>query len=207
LVFTDKEPMRPQVFRWGMVPYWTRTAGDAAKIALQTLNARGETIFEKPAFRESAKYRRCLIYLDAWYEHHHSGKNTYPFRIGMKDGSPLPIAGLWDEWADKETGEIHYTASIVTTAGNRLLSLIHNNSKAEMGPRMPVILHPEKQNDWLIRFHGEEDKKMLSSLIRPLEDGLLEAWSVGRLRGKDAVGNRPEVLEKVSYPVSLNLDC
>jgi putative SOS response-associated peptidase YedK len=200
LVFTDAQPLVPQFFSWGLIPYWVKTGADADKIRNQTLNAKGETIFEKPSFRASARSRRCLIYLDAFYEHHHAGKNTYPFRISMKDASPMAVAGLWDEWTDRETGEIVRTCTIVTTTGNKLMSRIHNNPKAEMGPRMPVILPKEKQDEWLKPCKNDEDKKAISALIAPCDDQLLAAWPVGRLRGKEAVGNRPEVMSEVQYP-------
>jgi putative SOS response-associated peptidase YedK len=200
LVFTNAEPMRPQMFSWGLIPYWTKTAADAEKIRNQTLNAKGETIFEKPSFRTPARSRRCLVYLDAFYEHHHAGKLTYPFRISMRDGSPLAVAGLWDEWTDRDTGEIVRTVTIVTTTGNQLMSKIHNNPRAEMGPRMPVILPKDKQDAWLAECRTDADKAKLMELIRPLDDGILTAWPVGKLRGKEAVGNRAEVMNAVTYP-------
>jgi putative SOS response-associated peptidase YedK len=199
LVFTGDEPMRPQFFSWGLIPYWTKTGADADKIRNQTLNAKGETIFEKPSFRASARSKRCLVYLDAFYEHHHFRKSTYPFRISMRDGSPMAVAGLWDEWTDRDTGEIVRTVTLVTTKGNALMSRIHNNPKADMGPRMPVIFTKEQQDDWLIEVKSDLDKENIKSLIRPCADTLLVAWPVGRLRGKEAVGNRIEVTQKETY--------
>jgi putative SOS response-associated peptidase YedK len=198
LVFTNEQPFEPQLYTWGFIPYWTKTAADAKKIANQTLNARGETIFEKPAFRGSAKSRRCLIYLDAFYEHHHANGRTYPFRVSSPDGSPLSVAGLWDEWTDRETGEIFHTVTIVTTVGNELMSRIHNNPKAEMGPRMPVILGRQQQDEWLMPCLNENDKKHLASLIKPYE-GDLKAYSVGPLLGKNTLGNVPEIRNEVQY--------
>jgi putative SOS response-associated peptidase YedK len=198
LVFTDDKPYEPQMMTWGFIPYWAKSAEDAKKLYNQTLNARGETIFEKPAFRASAKSRRCLIYLDAFYEHHHANKRTYPFRIFSSDSTPLAVAGLWDEWVDKETGEVLRTVTIVTTTGNALMSRIHNNPKAEMGPRMPVILPRGRQNDWLIPCKNDEDKKRLRALIKPYE-GELKAYPVAQLIGKNAVGNVPKARNEVLY--------
>ena len=199
LVFTNEAPLTPRAFSWGLIPYWTKSRQDAQKINKQTLNARGETIFEKPAFRGPAKNKRCLVYLDAFYEHHHQGGKTFPFRIKMKDDTPMAVAGLWDEWVDKETGEVINTVTIVTTSGNGLLSKIHNNTKAEMGPRMPLILTREKQDEWLRPVKAEADKKHIQSLIRPLDEGLLTAHTVARINGKDAIGNTPDVEQHVIY--------
>jgi putative SOS response-associated peptidase YedK len=199
IAFRQQDPYSPSMLHWGLIPMWTRTGADAKKARTQTLNARGETIFEKPSFKNSAKNKRCIIYLDAFYEHHHANKQTYPFRISMKDGSPMAVAGLWEEWADKETGEIFETCTIVTTTGNELLSRIHNNDKAEMGPRMPVILTKEEQDLWLSDCKTPEDVEKLRALIKPCPDGLLQAHTVGRLVGKNAVGNKPEVRDPVIY--------
>jgi putative SOS response-associated peptidase YedK len=209
IAFTNERPFTPVTLTWGLIPAWTKSIADAKKIRTQTLNAKGETIFEKPSFRNPAKNRRCIIYLDAFYEHHHANGQTYPFRIVMKDGSPMAVAGLWDEWTDKETGEIFRTATIVTTRGNALMSKIHNNTNADMGPRMPVILPKELQDAWLMECRTEADKEHLKSLIRPLEDGLLRAYTVGRLRGRNAVGNIAEIEKEVIYPELsvINEDC
>ncbi len=199
MVFTNHEPLKPQAFYWGLIPAWSKTLADAKKGWNNTLNARGESIFEKPSFRNSAKSKRCLIYLDAFYEHHHANKQTYPFRIAMKDASPMAIAGLWEEWTDKETGVIFQTTTIVTTEGNPLMTKIHNNPKAE-GSRMPVILPKEKQDEWLIDCKTDLDRKHLESMIKPLDESLLEAHTVARLLGKEAIGNVKEAENKVEYP-------
>lgn len=199
LVFTNDAPLEPQAFVWGLIPYWMKTAEDAKKIWNQTLNAKGETIFEKPSFRVPAKQKRCLIFLDGFYEYHHVGNKTVPYRIFRKDGEPLTVAGLWDEWTDTATGEIVKTVTIVTTVGNGMMAQIHNNPKADMGPRMPVLLKKEEHDQWLMACKTDADKAHLQSLIRPFPDGELAAHPVGRLRGKEAVGNTPGALLPVSY--------
>jgi putative SOS response-associated peptidase YedK len=199
LVFTDKDPLKPQAFNWGLIPSWVKEweGPFGAKITrTKTLNARGETIFEKPAFRESAKSKRCVVYLDAFYEHHHIGKNTYPFRILMKDESPMALAGLWSEWVNKETSEVLSTFAIVTTVGNSTMAKIHNNPKAESGPRMPVILPQDLQDRWL---DPKLSKEEVQALIKPFDESLIKFHTVGRLKGKNAVGNVPEVENEVRY--------
>lgn len=196
LVFTDKDPLTPQAFTWGLIPFWVQDP-EKAKVSMRNcLNARGETIFTTYSFKESAKSKRCLIYLDAFYEYHHLKSKTYPFRISMKDDSPMVIAGLWDEWINKETGELCKTFTMVTTKGNSIMAKIHNNPKAEMGPRMPVILPKELQDKWL---DPSLTKEQVEELIKPFDESLMAYRSVGKLRGKAAVGNVPEVTNEVKY--------
>jgi putative SOS response-associated peptidase YedK len=196
LVFTDKDPYNPQAFNWGLIPSWVKDWDSAKKLRTQTLNARGETIFEKPSFRTSAKSKRCLVYLDAFYEHHHIGKNTFPFRISLKSNEPMIIAGLWEEWVNKETGEILPTFTIVTTSGNQIMATIHNNPKAEIGPRMPVILSKEDQDAWL---DSKASQKDIEALIKPCDENLLKFHTVNRINGKAYIGNKPEIREPFKY--------
>ena len=202
--YTQESPVMPEMLRWGLIPFWVKDEKAAFQIWNRMLNARGETIFEKPAFRSSAKSKRCLIYLDGFFEHHHYKGNTYPFFIQRKDYDPFAVAGLWDEWVNKNTGEVLKTFSIVTTTGNKLLSTIHNNPKLD-GPRMPVILPDELENKWLEPIIEPTDKKMIEELIQPYPEDELLAYPVGKLRGKNAVGNTPTAIEPVAYP-DLQLD-
>jgi putative SOS response-associated peptidase YedK len=199
LVFTNKSPLTLQAFRWGLVPSWVKDLKTAKTISLQTLNARSETIFEKPSFRIPANEKRCLIYIDAFYEHHYVNGKTYPFHISMADDSPLILAGLWDEWIDKETGEILKTVSIVTCIGNKTLTKIHNNPKAE-GPRMPVILSRENQDQWLQELNGVNTKDALMPLAIPFPDEKLKYHTVHKILGKSTLGNIPEAEQPYKYP-------
>ena len=198
LVFTNEKPEEPNLFNWGLIPSWVKDAEAAKKLKAQTLNARGESLFEKPSFRNAAKNKRCLVYIDAFYEHHHYKGNAYPFHIAMKNGDPMSLAGIWEEWVDRETGELFRTTSIVTTAGNKLLGMIHNNPKLE-GPRMPVILPKKKQEEWLVPYKDESTIQHLKQLLIPFEDSGLEAYTVHKLRGKESVGNVPKAEEKFEY--------
>ena len=89
LIYTNESPEFPIVATWGLVPHWVRDDIQKKKIWNTTLNARGETIFEKPSFKQSAKNNRCIIYIDGFYEHHHFNKKTYPFFIQRKDEKPI----------------------------------------------------------------------------------------------------------------------
>ena len=198
-VFTNQDPWVPQSFYWGLIPFWVKDVKSALQIANRTLNARGETIFEKPSYRDAARYRRCLVMIDHFYEHHHHKGKTYPFLIKMKNDEPMLLGGLWSEWTNKENGEIVRSMSIVTTEGNELLAKIHNNPKLK-GPRMPLLLPREIQEQWLAPVNSSQDIKMIQELVQAYPANDMEAYPVGRLRGKNAVGNLPEVLEPVNYP-------
>ena len=193
LIYTDRSPDFPEVATWGLVPHWVQDDLQQQKIWNNTLNARGETIFEKPAFKVAAENNRCIIYVDGFYEHHHFKGKTYPFFIQRKDKMPLALAGLWNEWKTDEGGALT-TFTIVTTKGNLLLKKIHNNPKLKEA-RMPLILPPEIENKWL----SIANQKAIEELIRSYPDNELEAYTVGRLRGKDYVGNIPEISDPVAY--------
>lgn len=199
LIYTNDSPDYPIVATWGLVPHWVKDKEQLKKLWNQTLNARGETIFEKPSFRTSAKYRRCIIYIDGFYEHHHQNKQSYPFFISRKDNRPMALAGLWSEWVDTTTGEILNSFAIVTTQGNDLLAKIHNNPKLK-GPRMPLILPEAWEDKWLQPINDELDIKAINELILPYPEEELSAHPVAKLRGRAYQGNVPEISDSISYP-------
>ena len=202
LIYTDEDPYFPVVSTWGLVPFWVKDKEQKNKLWNRTLNAKGETIFEKPSFRDSAKKKRCLIHIDGFYEHHHYKGKTYPFLIKRKDGEPITLAGLWSEWSDREDGSKWNTFAIVTTKGNPLMAKIHNNPKLE-GPRMPLILPPELENEWLTPYDEilweKGQKKALQELIQPYPEEEFDYHTVDRLRGKEYPGNIPEIMESLEY--------
>jgi len=154
------------LMRWGLVPSWVK---DPANFSL-LVNARGESVCEKPAFRSAMKYRRCLIPADGFYEWQASGQGAkQPFYIhGKKDG-PLAFAGLYETWTGPNGEEVD-TAAIVTTRANQTLAPLHD--------RMPVILAPEAFDLWL--NCTAVDARTAEALIAPAPDDLLEAWPVSR---------------------------
>ena len=198
LIYTDRFPEFPEVATWGLVPHWVRDEQELKKQWNNTLNARGETIFEKPSFRTSAKNNRCLIYVDGFYEHHHYNGKTYPFYIYRKDNQPMALAGLWSEWKNPDTGGILNTFSIVTTKGNALMAKIHNNPKL-LEPRMPVILPTDLEDKWLNSINDELDIKAIQELIREYPEDDLQGHTVAKLRGKEYTGNVETISEKVIY--------
>ncbi len=199
LIYTERSPHYPEIATWGLVPHWVKDHGQRKKFWNNTLNARGENFFEKPAFRDAARHHRCVIPIDGFYEHHHYRGNTYPYFIYRKDREPLYLAGVWNAWKDPESGDYWNTFSIVTTEGNPMMARIHNNPKIE-GPRMPLILPEELHDQWMQPVHDEVDIKAIVSLIQPYPEEELDAHTVGRLRGKEYGGNVEGISEEFLYP-------
>lgn len=190
---------RIELYTWGLIPRWVKSPAEAVKISNRTINVRVETMFEKPAFREPARNQRCLVLVDGFFEHHHKDGKTFPYHIKLKNDEPMTLAGLWDEWVDRESGLVRRTYAIVTTRANPLMARIHNNPKAEEGPRMPVILPKHLEWDWLKPVNTKADHELLQELTQPYNETELETYTVRRLSGKNAVGNIPEAQEPFAY--------
>lgn len=194
LIYTSENFELPVVASWGLIPFWVKNEQQQLDIWNKTINARGESIFEKPSFRTSARSKRCLVYIDGFFEHHHYKGKKYPFYIQRIGGEPLALGGLWDEWTNKATGEVVNSFTIVTTAANVLMQKIHNNPKLKEA-RMPLILNEDEADKWLAA-----SVKEAKEMIKPAANGLLKAYTVRRLRGKEAVGNSPKAIEEFNYP-------
>jgi len=149
--------------RWGLLPSWIK---DPRTFSL-LINARGETVLEKPAFRAAMKRRRCLIPADGFYEWQEDGGRKRSFFIHAKSGAPLAFAGLWETWTGPYGEELE-TAAIVTTRANQMLAPIHD--------RMPVIVPPEAFDLWL--DCANVDAQTVAALITPALEDLLEAYEV-----------------------------
>ncbi|MFM1877329.1 MAG: hypothetical protein RLZZ241_195 [Bacteroidota bacterium] len=198
LIYTDLNSDYPAVASWGLVPFWVKSETQQKQLWNQTLNARSETLFEKPAFRDAAEHGRCLLYIDGFYEHHHLGKQTFPYYISRKDGEPLVLACLYSDWSNPETGNTKTTFSIVTTEGNSMMASIHNNPKLT-GPRMPLILEESLADGWL-QPSSPLLQEALKNMMLPFPETNLQAYTVSRLRGKSYLGNVPEISLPVDYP-------
>ncbi|MEH6514089.1 SOS response-associated peptidase [Maribacter arcticus] len=196
LIYTNEDPFYPIVATWGLIPHWVKSVEQQKKIWNNTLNARVETIFEKPAFRDAATEKRCILYVDGFYEHHHYKNQVYPFFIQQKNKEPLAMAALWSEWVNHENGGVVNSFSIVTTEGNDIMSKIHNNPKLN-GPRMPLMLLTEMEEQWLASKQDFEHD--LKSIVKSGSDVQLHAYSVGKLRGKSYAGNVASISDEIKY--------
>jgi len=192
-VITNTDPDHFQFFYWGLIPFWVKNTNQAEKIRTQTMNARAETLFEKPSFRNSIKNKRCLIPADGFYEWRYILGKNYPYYIHLKDSKLFSFAGLWDDWNNTETGEKFYTYSIITCEPNNLLRKIHNKKK-----RMPVILPQKKQRNWINNSLTQDEIK---SFLVPFPDEYMEAYTISRLiTSKTQERNVPEVIKPYTYP-------
>jgi putative SOS response-associated peptidase YedK len=192
-VITAEEPDRMKPFRWGLIPHWVKDQAQARELRAMTLNAKSETVFEKPSFRFSIHKKRCLVPSTGFYEWQDYNKKKYPYFIGLKKTEIFALAGIYTHWTDKESGEIAATFSILTTSANPLLARIHNMKK-----RMPVILLPEKESDWL---NEDLTDDQIRSFFPAIDDRLMHAHTISKLiTSRTRNPNVPEVTEAFSYP-------
>lgn len=141
-VILDEEPQLIQPAIWGLIPVWSKDRN----IQKYTLNAKIETLTEKPSFRNSVN-KRCLILADSFYEWQWldpKGKNKQKYEIRKAKEELFSFGGIWSEWTDRKTGEIVKSYSIVTTVANEFMAQIHNSKK-----RMPVLLNQAEEATWL----------------------------------------------------------
>jgi putative SOS response-associated peptidase YedK len=151
--------------KWGLVPSWAKDRSIGAKL----INARAETVGEKPAFREAFRKRRCVIPADGFYEWQKTEQGKQPFFFRMIDERPFGFAGLWERWEGE--GRVVNSCAILTTEANEVLRPVHD--------RMPVILHPGDYELWL-----DEDvrkRELLSDLLRPYPASEMTAYPVSTL--------------------------
>ena len=181
LTVVGGEPRRGGYMRWGLIPFWAKDKS----IGSRMINARAETIVEKPSFRNALRRRRCLVLADGFYEWQKLGKQRIPMRIVMRSGEPFAFAGLWETWRDPQ-GEVVPSCTIITTSANDTLSPIHD--------RMPVILPRDLEDFWLDESITDADA--LTSVLTPYDDEAMEAYEVSALVNS-ARNDGPEVVEGV----------
>ena len=154
------------MMHWGLIPSWAKDPSIGNKM----INARAETLSEKPSFKRLIAKRRCLVLSDGFYEWRKEGKRKAPMRIRLKTGEPFGFAGLWDSWRKPDGSDLQ-TFTIITTEANELLKPIHD--------RMPVILLKEAEQQWL--GFDVKDTSELLSLLKPYPSDLMEAYDVSLL--------------------------
>ncbi|WP_430816273.1 SOS response-associated peptidase [Carboxylicivirga sp. RSCT41] len=186
IIYTNQEPYHPVLSYWGLIPHWIKDLNQAHDIWNKTLNARAESLFDKPSFRDSATHKRCLIPVAGFYEYHHQNKTTIPYYITSKDDEPLMLAGLWSEWLNPDTYETLNTCSIVTTSANALMAKIHNNPKVKEA-RMPLILSEEKQDVWL----EASSRESFVSIIKPYSQEKMKATRYKDIKKAPQTGALP----------------
>ena len=180
-VRNDGGENRAEMMRWGLVPSWAKDP----KIGNRMINARAETLAEKPSFRTAYQRRRCLIVADSFYEWKLEGKNRTPIRIMLESEEQFAFAGLWETWKRPDDSRL-LSCTIVTTAANELVSEIHD--------RMPVILDPDVESVWL--DPDMDDTAALSELLTPYPAELMTTYEVSRVVNS-AANDVPECIAPI----------
>jgi putative SOS response-associated peptidase YedK len=163
---TDAAPVRElTLLHWGLIPFWAKDP----KIGSRMINARSETVAEKPAFRAAFRRRRCLVVADGFYEWQKLERGKQPFYVRLHNGQPFAFAGLWEQWKGPEDLLIE-SCTLLTTEPNDLIRPVHN--------RMPVILHPDDYDLWLDPEVQQADR--LQPLLRAYPPGEMEAYPISR---------------------------
>jgi putative SOS response-associated peptidase YedK len=180
LAIPNDNKLAADFFVWGLIPMWAKDP----TIGSRLINARGETLAEKPSFRGSYRHKRCIILADGFYEWKSGSdkKNKTPYFIHMQDRQPFGIAGLWDSWESPDGSSIK-TCTIITTTPNELMEKIHD--------RMPVILHSRDYAKWLDT--APQTPENLQPLIKPFSADAMSAYPVSTLVNKPA-NDMPELV-------------
>jgi putative SOS response-associated peptidase YedK len=167
--------------RWGLIPSWVN---DPRKFSL-LINARAESVLDKPAFRAAVRRRRCIFPADGFYEWKQEGSRKQPYFIQRKGGGPFAIAGIWETWTGPNGEEVE-TAALMTTDANRLLHRLHD--------RMPAVLTPETFDMWLDATRVDAD--IAASLLRPAPEAMFEIHPVSTAVNRTA-NDTPELIAPV----------
>jgi len=186
-VVTADEPEKLQLFSWGLLPNWASDRNNTNK----PINARADTLLEKPSFRELISRRRCLVPADGFYEWRKTATGKVPYRFLLKNEGLFSFAGLWDEWTDSETGEVTDSFAIITTEANALVKPTHD--------RMPVILTPDAEAAWL---NVTKDSNLLLDLLQPFPADKMKSNPVSALVNSTA-NDGPQLTVPVAEQGSL----
>jgi putative SOS response-associated peptidase YedK len=187
----DDEPRRVlSALRWGLVPSWAKDTRSGDRM----INARAETLADKPAYERAFRQHRCLIPADGFYEWQRRGNRKQPMFIHRRDGEPMAFAGLWAAWRDDRDRDWLRSCAIVTTQANHVLAPLHD--------RMPVVLEERDWSRWLDR--SVDDVAGLTQLLVPAPDDVLTTYPVGT-RVNSADNDGPDLVERVEVDATLGL--
>jgi len=179
-VITNDKSISFNFFRWGLIPFWAKDISIGNKL----INARSETILEKPSFRNAFRQRRCLVSADAFYEWKQEVKEKIPYRIFLKNQNIFSMAGIWEK-CKLSNGETIFSFAIITTQPNTLMTKIHN--------RMPVILDKKGEDLWI----NNTDEKELTNLLKPFPAEQMTAYRISNLVNSPR-NNSPKIIEPIA---------
>lgn len=181
-VITNDEPHDLAFLRWGLIPSWAKDDSSASKM----INARSETVADKPAFRAAFKRRRCIVPASGFFEWQKREDGKAPMYIQVKSSPVFGLAGLWEIWNNPQGDELR-SFTILTTDANTFMESIHD--------RMPVILHPDDYGTWL--QSGEVAADKLQKLLRPYDPADMTAYEVSKMVNRPAA-DVPDVIAPVA---------
>jgi len=181
VIIASEKGRQLEMFRWGLVPSWSKSETTSYSL----INARADTIQEKPSYKRPFQKTRCLVLADGFFEWQNPGtKKKIPFRVTLKSRKPFAIAGIWDAWKKPDGTELRSFALITTDAAKSLL-YIHD--------RMPVILDPKEYDAWL---DAKTDTKELLPMLNPLEDEKINAYQISDMVNKPE-NDKPEIIRPI----------
>ncbi|CAH0314145.1 SOS response-associated peptidase [Peribacillus simplex] len=180
-VINDGARNRLGYLRWGLIPFWAKDE----KVGYKMINARAETIAEKASYKNAYKKKRCLIIADSFYEWKKTPERKIPMRIKLKNHAPFGMAGLWESWKSPEGISI-YSCSVITTVPNEIMTSIHD--------RMPVILKPEDEKDWL--NPSINDPAYLQQYLKSFDSEQMEAFEVST-DVNSTKNNSPNLIQQI----------
>lgn len=175
--------MREATFvRWGLIPFWAKESSIGNKL----INARCETVADKPSFRSAIRHSRCIVPVSGFFEWEATAKGKLPHYVTMKNGSPLSFAGIWESWKDPDGGTLE-SCALLTTEANSLMVTIHE--------RMPVILRQADFDLWLDQTMHDPDE--LQKLYHPFQAELMQEWPVSTIVNSPA-HNSEECIHRIA---------
>lgn len=178
-IITSAEPNKIVLASWGLVPEYIKGIDKAMEIANMCRNAKAETIFEKASFSPYIMTKRCLVFVEGFYEWRHEdskGKKKTPYYVSLKDSEIIPFAGFYTDWYDEQAGKTIKTCTIITTAANDLMKFVHNSKE-----RQPLIMPKDKWDLWLDTSLKEEQ---IVELMKVYPDGNMQADKIEPERPK-----------------------
>lgn len=187
------------LFEWGLIPSWIKDSSSAIEIQNRTLNAVGETVFEKPSYKKSILEQRCLLPVHGFYEWRSFQKKKYPYLIQVRSNAIFSLGAIYETWVNRATGETKNTFSILTTPANPMMEKIHNLKK-----RMPLILREEDEKQWVDPSLTHDQ---IVALIKPYDDHDMTAHTVSQFANSvHHLRNVPEITAAVYYPELTEID-
>ncbi len=168
LRYNNENHLECHPLRWGLVPSWSKGIDNRFMMN----NARSDTIASKPAFRIPFKQQRCLIIADGFYEWQNHANTKQPYYISRKDRGIFTFAGIWDQWLSPDQSSSVQSCSIITTEANSFMTKIH--------ARMPVIINPEQQRDWLTTKQSSSHSEMMQSLLEQSDYSVMRYHAVSK---------------------------